>query len=102
MKLNDKVYDVCKWLGLFVFPAIAVFISTVLPVWGVDAGLVKALTVTSNAIGVLIATVIGISQITIANEKAKMITELNESDDADAETEDDIPVTEEEINDEGI
>ena len=102
MKLNDKVYDVCKWLGLAVFPALSIFLQTVLPVWGVDAGLVKALTVTSSALGVLIAALIGVSQVTLANEKVKMITELNESDDADAETEDDIPVTEEEINDEGI
>lgn len=92
MKLNDKVYDVCKWLGLLVFPAIAVFISTVLPVWGVDAGLVKALTVTSNAIGVLIATVIGISQVTLAKEKLQMIEEMD--DIYEKPTDDEDPVTE--------
>lgn len=102
MKLNDKVYDILKWLGLAFFPALGILLQTVLPVWGVDPSLIKALTVTCNAIGVFIAALIGVSQVTLAKEKLQMITELNESDDADAETEDDIPVTEEEINDEGI
>ena len=42
MKLNNKLYDVLKWLGLIFFPALAVLLATVLPVWGVDAGLIKA------------------------------------------------------------
>ena len=33
MKLNDKVYDVLKWVALIVLPAVAVFYGAVGPVW---------------------------------------------------------------------
>lgn len=92
MKLNDKVYDICKWLGLAFFPAVAILLSTVLPVWGVDAGLIKALVVTCNAIGVFIAALIGISQVTLAKEQLEMIEDVN--DIYETEAEDEEPVTE--------
>ena len=71
MKLNDKLYDFLKWTGLILCPALAVLLATVLPVWGVEEGLVKALVITLNAVGVFIGALIGISQATIANETAK-------------------------------
>ena len=70
MKLNNKLYDVLKWLGLIFFPALAVLLATVLPVWGVDAGLIKALVITINAVGVFIGALIGVSQATIAREES--------------------------------
>ena len=63
MKIPDRLYDCLKWLGLIFCPALAVLLATILPVWGIDAGLVKALVVTINAIGVFIGAVIGVSQI---------------------------------------
>lgn len=33
MKLNDKVYDVLKWIALIFLPAFAVFYGAVGPVW---------------------------------------------------------------------
>ena len=89
MKLSNGVYDVFKWLGLVFFPALAVLISVVLPVWGVDAGLVKALVVTINAVGVFIGAMIGVSQATIAREDA--LEEFYET-----ESEDELPVEEDE------
>lgn len=89
MKLSNGVYDVFKWLGLVFFPALAVLISVVLPVWGVDAGLVKALVVTINAVGVFIGALIGVSQATIAREDA--LEEFYET-----ESEDELPVAEDE------
>ena len=86
------MYDVCKWLGLAFFPALAILLSTILPVWGVDANLVKALVVTCNGIGVFIAALIGISQATIAKEKLEMIEETD--DIYEEPTEDEDPVTE--------
>lgn len=85
MKLNNNVYDVLKWLGLIFCPALAVLLATVLPVWGVDAGLVKALVITINAVGVFIGALIGVSQATIAREEAA--EEFFETD-----TEDELPV----------
>lgn len=100
MKLNDKVYDVLKWLGLLFFPAFALFLQTVLPVWGVDEGLVKALTVTCNALGVFIAAIIGVSQVTIAKERAQMLEEMSEAYEEPSEDED--PITDDELEDEEI
>ena len=85
MKLNNKVYDVFKWLGLIFCPALAVLLATVLPVWGVDAGLVKALVITINAIGVFLGALIGVSQATLARADA-------EEEFYQEETEDDVPV----------
>ena len=95
MKLSNGVYDVFKWLGLVFFPALAVLISVVLPVWGVDAGLVKALVVTINAVGVFIGALIGVSQATIAKEDA--LEEFYET-----ESEDELPVEEDEPETEGV
>lgn len=85
MTLNNKVYDVLKWMGLIFCPALAVLLATVLPVWGVDAGLVKALVITINAVGVFIGALIGVSQATIA--RADALEEFYEE-----ETDDEVPV----------
>ena len=34
MKLNDKVYDVLKWIALIFLPALAVLYGAIGPVWG--------------------------------------------------------------------
>jgi len=90
MKLNDSIYNVCKWLGLIFCPALAVLLATVLPVWGVDAGLVKALVITVNAVGVFIGALIGVSQATIAKENS--LEEFYEKD-----TEDEVEVNPSEV-----
>lgn len=95
MKLNDSIYNVCKWLGLIFCPALAVLLATVLPVWGVDPSLVKALVITINAVGVFIGALIGVSQVTIAKEAAEEVY-LEETTPEDEE------ITEEELKDEGI
>jgi hypothetical protein len=89
MKLNNKLYDVLKWLGLIFFPALAVLLATVLPVWGVDAGLIKALVITINAVGVFIGALIGVSQATIAREESleEFYETETEEDIKDEETE---------------
>ena len=96
MKLNDSIYNVCKWLGLIFCPALAVLLATVLPVWGVDAGLVKALVITINAVGVFIGALIGVSQVTIAKENADELAELQ----IDGTAEDEDPVSDDEITEE--
>ena len=90
MKLNDKVYDILKWLGLAFFPALGILLQTVLPVWGIDPALIKALTVTCNAIGVFIAALIGVSQVTLAKEKLQIIEET--ADNYETTVEDEEPV----------
>ena len=34
MKLNDKVYDILKWIVMIVLPAIATLYSALASVWG--------------------------------------------------------------------
>lgn len=63
MKIPDRLYDCLKWVGLIFCPALAVLLATILPVWHVDEGLVKALVITINAVGVFIGALIGVSQI---------------------------------------
>ena len=59
--LPNEVYDVIKWIGLIVCPALAAFIGAVGPAWGMAN--VDAIVLTINALGVLIGAVIGASAI---------------------------------------
>lgn len=57
--LPNEVYDIIKWVGLIVCPALAAFIGAVGPAWGMAN--VDAIVLTINALGVLIGAVIGAS-----------------------------------------
>lgn len=58
--LPDKVYQTLKWVALVLLPALAVFANTVGPVLGLPH--VDAIVTTLNALGLLIAACIGVSQ----------------------------------------
>lgn len=60
--LPDKLYDLLKWIGLLLLPALGLFIGTVGPLWGWPH--VDELVATLDAIGILIACLIGASQVT--------------------------------------
>lgn len=66
MKLSNKVYDILKWVALLVLPALALFIGTVGPVWNIPY--IEAIVITINALGVLLATVIGVSTLNYNKE----------------------------------
>lgn len=57
----NVTYDVLKWLGLIVLPALAVFVNTVGPAWGWPH--VDAIVTTLNALGILAGALIGVSAI---------------------------------------
>ncbi|MDG5953512.1 phage holin [Bifidobacterium longum] len=59
--MPSRVYDVLKWLGLIVLPALAVFVNTVGPAWGWPH--VDAIVITLNALGILAGALIGVSAI---------------------------------------
>lgn len=61
--IPDRVYDVLKWIGLVVFPALAVCFGTVAPACGLDAGISNTVVLTLNAVGTCIGAVIGASAI---------------------------------------
>lgn len=57
--LNDKVYNVLKWAGLIALPALAVFVATIGPAWGIEQ--TDNIVTTLNALGALIGALIGVS-----------------------------------------
>ena len=59
--IPDKAYDVLKWVGLVVLPALALFVNTVGPAWGWTH--VDAIVTTLNALGILAGALIGVSAI---------------------------------------
>ena len=65
-KLNDKVYEVLKWVGLIACPALATFYGVVAPLWGLPN--VEAVVTTINAVGVLIGALIGYSALTATDK----------------------------------
>lgn len=65
--LPDKVYDVLKWLALLAIPALAVFMHTIGPVWGMPY--VDEIVTTLNAAAALVGVLIGASEL-----KARSVT----------------------------
>ena len=59
MKLNDKIYDVLKWIALICLPALGVAYSALAGVWGWPYADEGARTV--NAVCVLLGALLGIS-----------------------------------------
>ena len=63
--ISDRVYKVLKWAGVIVFPALATFVGTVAPAWGMDAAaLSDAIVTTLNAVGTLMGAVLVVSAAT--------------------------------------
>lgn len=60
--LNDKWYDILKWVAIVALPAISTFIVVISKIWGwADLGTMIAQTVT--AVAVLLGALLGISSI---------------------------------------
>lgn len=66
MKLNDKVYNVLKWVALIALPACAVLYFTLAKIWGLPYG--AEITATINAVALFIGALIGVSQYNINKE----------------------------------
>lgn len=64
--LPSWLYDVLKWMGLVLCPAVAVFYATIAPAWGLPYP--DQIVLTINAVGVLIGVLIGASQLTARGE----------------------------------
>lgn len=59
--MPGKVYDVLKWVGLILMPALAALIGAVGPAWGMPK--VDAVVLTINALGTFIGVCIGASHV---------------------------------------
>jgi len=61
MKLNNKIYDVLKWIALIVLPALAIFYGSLAEIWGLPYG--EQIPDTITAIELFLGVVLGISNI---------------------------------------
>lgn len=60
--LNDKIYEILKWVALIALPALATLISVILPLWNIcDEGTINAVVGTITAIGTFLGTLLGVS-----------------------------------------
>ena len=67
MILNDKVYNVLKWLALIAMPAAAVLYATLAKIWGLPYG--AEIPATINAVSVFIGVLIGVSHLSLNKNK---------------------------------
>lgn len=65
--LPDGIYDILKWIGLVLCPALAVLVATVGPAWGMPY--VEPVVTTINAIGLFIGALIGVSQLSAQEQQ---------------------------------
>lgn len=62
MKLNNKLYDVLKWVALIVLPALAILYGSLAEIWGLPFG--KQIPETITAIDLFLGVILGISAAT--------------------------------------
>jgi hypothetical protein len=67
MTMNNKVYDVLKFIALVVLPALATFYLTLSGIWGLPYG--EQITATITAIDTLLGALLGLSSKRYAEEQ---------------------------------
>lgn len=68
--LDNKVYDVLKWLALIALPALATLVSVVLPLWNiVDEGTTTAIVGTITAVATFLGALLGVSTVKYNKQK---------------------------------
>jgi hypothetical protein len=65
--LPENVYQVLKWVGLVLMPALATLVAAVGGAWGFEP--VEPVVATINAIGLFIGALIGYSQLTAKGDE---------------------------------
>lgn len=65
--LPESLYQILKWAGLVLLPALAALVGAVGPAWGMPN--VDAAVLTINAFGAFVGAIIGVSQVTARSEK---------------------------------
>lgn len=68
--LDNRVYDVLKWLALIALPALATLVSVILPLWNiVDEGTTTAIVGTITAFATFLGTLLGVSTMKYNKQK---------------------------------
>ncbi len=57
--MNNKVYDILKWVALIVLPAVAVLYGTLANIWGLPFG--EQIPDTITAVDLFLGVVLGVS-----------------------------------------
>lgn len=78
MKLNDKVYDVLKWIVAIVLPAVATLYITLANVWGLP--LADEIGATITAVTTFLGAVLAVSTKTYNAEKNATLEETEENE----------------------
>lgn len=63
MKINDKIYDILKWVAMIALPALSVCVTSIMSAVGVDPSAVSATGTIITALAVFLGTLIGVSTI---------------------------------------
>ena len=71
MKLNNRTYDILKWICVIALPALLTFLATVLPLLGVPVELSQTIVAIGAAVDTLIGALIGVSTYSYNKEKAE-------------------------------
>ena len=61
MTLNDRVYDILKWVAILFLPALAILIRTVFAIWNIPLG--EQISDTITALQVFLGAILGVSSI---------------------------------------
>ena len=61
LKINDKLYDILKWVAMLFLPALAVLVKTIFTVWGIPYG--DEIATTIMAVDAFLGAILGISTI---------------------------------------
>lgn len=70
MRLNDKTYNILKWLCLIAIPAFLTCLSIILSSIGVSEDITIIISKIGNAVATLIGTLIGVSTFNYNKDKA--------------------------------
>lgn len=68
MKLNNKVYDVLKWIALYLLPALGTLYFALSGIWGFPYG--EEVVGTITAVDTFLGVILGISSASYNNDDA--------------------------------
>ena len=57
--MNNKIYDILKWIAMLVLPALALLIKTVFAIWNIPYG--NEISATIVAINAFLGAILGLS-----------------------------------------
>lgn len=66
MKLNDKLYDVLKWIAILLLPSLATLVAVIFKIWNLPYGNEIAQTIT--ALATFLGAILGISSVQYKRE----------------------------------